>query len=69
MRNFCLLWPIRAPFRLVRLLLKTAGRVALLMFGFMLVMAGVIISFTIVGACIGIPLLLLGVALILRALF
>ena len=39
------------------------------MFGFVLVMIGVMISFTIVGACIGIPLILLGVSLILRGLF
>ncbi len=69
MRNSCLLWPIHAPFQLVRFLLKTAGRLALIIFGFVLVMAGVIVSFTIVGACIGIPLVLLGVTLILRALF
>lgn len=69
MNNSCLLWPITAPFRLARFFFKTVGRLALTIFGFVLVMAGVIVSFTIVGACIGIPLILLGVSLILRGLF
>ena len=69
MRNSCLLWPITAPFRLVRFLLKSAGRMALVVFGFVLVMVGVMVSFTVVGACIGIPLILLGASLILRGLF
>ena len=69
MRNSCLLWPITAPFRLVQFLLKSVGRLAFIAFGFVLVMVGVMISFTIVGACIGIPLMLLGLSLILRGLF
>jgi uncharacterized membrane protein HdeD (DUF308 family) len=69
MRNSCLLWPIVAPFRLVRFLLKTAGRLMLIILGFLSIMAGVMVSFTVVGACIGLPLILLGVSLILRGLF
>jgi len=69
MRNSCLLWPIVAPFRLACLFFKSAGRLMLVIFGFVSIMAGVIVSFTIVGACIGIPLILLGISLILRGLF
>jgi hypothetical protein len=69
MRNSCLLWPIVALGQVVRFLLKSAGRLAFILFGFVLVMVGVMVSFTIVGACIGIPLILLGVSLILRGLF
>ena len=69
MRNSCLLWPITAPVRMVRFLLKSAGRLAFIIVGFGLIMVGVMVSFTIVGACIGIPFILLGVSLILRGLF
>ena len=69
MRNSCLLRPIVIPLRLARFFLESAGRLLLIILGFVTIMAGVMVSFTVVGACIGIPLILLGISLILRGLF
>ena len=69
MKNSCLLWPVLAPFRLLGFLLKMAGRLVLIVVGFLIMIAGVIVSFTVIGACIGIPLILLGVFLVMRGLF
>ena len=69
MRNSCLLWPIMVPFRLVSFMIKTIGRLMLIILGFLVMIAGVIASFTVIGACIGIPLILLGILLVRRGLF
>ena len=69
MRNSCLLWPVLAPFRLVGFLLKMAGRLVLIVVGFLVMIAGVVVSFTVIGACIGIPLIILGIFLVMRGLF
>jgi hypothetical protein len=69
MSNSCLLWPVLAPVRLVGFLLKMVGRLVLIVVGFLVMIAGVIVSFTVIGACIGIPMILLGVFLVIRGLF
>ena len=69
MRNSCLLWPVLALFRLVGFLLKMAGRLVLIVVGFLVMIAGVVVSFTVIGACIGIPLIILGIFLVMRGLF
>ena len=69
MSNSCLLWPVLVPFRLASFFLRMAGRLALIIFGFLMMIAGVVASFTVIGACIGIPLILLGILLVRRGLF
>lgn len=65
----CLLWPVTLPFRLIAFFVSLAGRLALLLMGLVMIAVGVIVTFTVIGACAGIPLILLGVALVIRGLF
>ena len=65
----CLLWPFWAIWKLAKGILKLTGRVLSVVFGFILVVIGIIISMTVIGAIIGVPLAGLGVLLIIRGLF
>ncbi len=65
----CLLWPVTLPFRLIAIVIGLVGRLALLLGGLALITVGVIVTFTVIGACVGIPLILLGVSLVIRGLF
>lgn len=64
-----ILWPFWAIWRLVRLILELTGRLLGVVLGFVLVVVGLLISLTVIGAIVGIPLAGLGVLLILRGLF
>lgn len=64
-----LLWPFWALWRFVRLMLELTGRVLGIVIGFVLIAVGVLLSLTIVGAIVGIPLASLGALLIIRGLF
>ncbi len=64
-----LLWPFWALWRLVTLILELTGRLLAVMIGLVLVILGALISFTIVGALVGVPVALLGILLMLRGLF
>ena len=65
----CLFLPVTATARLFRLALKSIGRLALIIAGIGLMIAGVLISMTVIGACLGVPLMALGLSLIVRGLF
>ena len=60
---FVLLWG------LVRLLLNLVGRTVGVVVGFLLVVVGIAVSLTGVGAIVGIPLAILGGGLMLKGLF
>jgi hypothetical protein len=62
-------WPIAAVWDLLAFVLRLAGRLITGVIGLVLLMAGVLLSFTIVGAPIGIPLAIVGVLLLFRSLF
>lgn len=64
-----LLWPVKATWQLTAAILEVLGRMLSLVLGLLLVIIGVIVSLSVIGAVIGIPLMLLGFALILRGLF
>ncbi len=64
-----LLWPFRLLWRVVSLVVALTGRVIAIVLGSALVFVGVILTLTLVGAVIGIPLILLGLALVARGLF
>jgi hypothetical protein len=64
-----LLAPFRLVWRLLTAILTTTGRLLTGLFGLALIMLGVIMSLSVVGAVAGIPLTILGFALVLRALF
>lgn len=63
------MWLITWPFRLLFGIVKLVGRFAAAVIGLALMIAGGAVTFTIVGAFVGIPLAAVGLALFLRALF
>ena len=64
-----LLWPFYALWRLVTAILELTGRLVAGVLGLALVVAGGLLTATVVGAPVGIPLLLLGFLLVARSLF
>ncbi|OGO27769.1 MAG: hypothetical protein A2W33_08840 [Chloroflexi bacterium RBG_16_52_11] len=63
------LWPFWAIWRLISWIVLVTGRVIAVILGFLLMILGVIISFTIIGLIIGVPLILIGIMLVIRGLF
>ena len=64
-----LVWPVTALWRLLTGLMALVGRVVILALGFVLVVAGALLTVTVVGAVIGVPLMLVGVLLMVRSIF
>jgi hypothetical protein len=63
------LWPLVAIWRLLAIIVEMTGRFVAMVLGIILVIVGVIVSLTIVGAVVGIPLALIGLLLFFRGLF
>lgn len=63
------LWPFWLIWRLVAFVIEMTGRLVGLILGTLFIVVGVIISLTIVGAVLGIPLALFGLLLMARSLF
>ena len=63
------LWPFYALWRLLTFILNTTGRLLCAVLGIALMVLGTVVALTIVGAPLGVPLILLGVLLLARALF
>jgi len=53
----------------VSFILGLTGRLLAVILGFVLLVAGVLVTLTVLGAIIGIPLMIVGFALTLRGLF
>ncbi len=64
-----LLWPFYAIWRLLTFILNIIGRVLCAVLGIALMIAGVAIALSVVGAPVGIPLTALGFLLLVRAIF
>lgn len=64
-----LLWPFVALWRLLGVVLHVTSRIVCALLGFVLMIAGVALAMTVIGAPAGIPLSLLGFLLLVRALF
>ncbi len=64
-----LLWPFWAIWKLVETILLLTGRLVAVILGLVMMILGVVISLTVIGAIIGIPLFLIGLLLIFRGLF
>jgi len=64
-----LLWPFYAIWRLLTFVLILIGRLVSALLGIGLMIAGVAITLSVVGAPLGIPLASLGFLLLIRALF
>jgi hypothetical protein len=63
------LWPFVALWRFLALIVEFTGRLVAVILGAVLMIAGGVISLTVVGAIVGVPLAILGFLLILRGLF
>ena len=63
-----LLWPIVALLRLIEGIIVLGGRFLVMVLGMVFIFAGLLISLTIVGAIIGIPLALIGLLMVFRGL-
>lgn len=64
-----ILWPFYAIWKILTLILNITGRIICALIGIVMMVAGVAISMSIVGAIIGIPLASFGFLLSVRALF
>jgi hypothetical protein len=63
------LWPFAALWKLLAVIVEMTGRFVAMVLGIVLIVAGVIVSLTIVGAIVGIPLAFIGLLLLLRGVF
>ena len=63
------LWPFVAIWRLVAGIVELTGRLVAVILGAVFMIVGAIISVTVIGAVIGIPLGILGFMMALRGLF
>jgi hypothetical protein len=64
-----LLYPFWLIWRLVIWIIEATGRLIGAILGLVLMIAGVIVSLTVIGAVIGIPLIIFGFMLLVRSLF
>jgi len=64
-----LLWPFYAVWRLLTFVMSVVGRLLCAVLGLAVMVAGVLVTMSIVGAPIGIPLASVGFLLLIRALF
>lgn len=63
------LWPFAAIWKLLAVIVEMTGRFVAMVLGVVLILVGVIVSLTIVGAIVGVPLALVGLLLFLRGMF
>lgn len=63
------LWPFAAIWKLIAVIVEMTGRFLAMIIGIILMIVGGIISLTIIGAIIGIPLAIIGLLLFLKGIF
>ena len=70
-RTLCivLFWPIILVWRLATFITNVIGILLALVIGLALMMLGVFLSSTIVGIAVGVPLFILGLLLLVRAIY
>jgi hypothetical protein len=64
-----LLWPVYALWKFLATIIELTGRFVAILLGVVLMVAGALLCLTIVGAIVGIPLILFGAMLTLRGIF
>ncbi|NWF64374.1 MAG: hypothetical protein HXY38_08725 [Chloroflexi bacterium] len=62
------LWPFAAIWKLLAVIVEMTGRFVAMTLGVALLVVGVIISLTIIGAIVGVPLAIIGLLLFLRGM-
>ena len=63
------LWPFVALWRLVTGILVVTGRLVAVILGLVFILVGAVLSATVIGAILGVPLILFGGLLTIRGLF
>ena len=63
------LWPFVALWKLLAVIVEMTGRFVAMVLGIVLIIVGVIVSLTIIGAIVGVPLAIIGLLLLLRGIF
>lgn len=63
------LWPFVAIWKLLAAIVEFTGRFLAMILGIVFIVVGVLVSLTIVGAIVGIPLAIVGLLLLLRGIF
>ena len=63
------LWPFAAIWKLLAVIVELTGRLMALIIGFVLMLVGVLVSLTVIGAIVGIPLAIVGLLLFLKGIF
>lgn len=63
------LWPFIALWRLLALIVEMTGRFLAMVLGLVFIVVGIIVSLTVIGAIVGVPLAIVGLLLFLRGLF
>lgn len=64
-----LTWPFKALWSLTAFILEATGRLLAVLIGVVLMIVGILVSLTVIGAIIGVPIALFGFALVIRGLF
>ena len=64
-----ILWPLVALWDLLAFILRMTGRVVALVLGVALMVLGIVLTFTVIGAPVGIPVAIVGFLLLVRSLF
>lgn len=65
----CLTWPFVALWRLVAFIFELTGRFLVIVLGIVFMIVGVIVSLTVIGAIVGVPMILFGLMLVIRGFF
>lgn len=63
------LWPFAALWKLLAVIVELTGRFVAMVLGIVFIIVGVIVSLTIIGAIVGVPLAIIGLLLVLRGIF
>ena len=63
------LWPFVAVWKLLATIVEMTGRLLALIIGMLLMLIGGLISLTVIGAIVGIPLAIVGLLLFIRGIF
>ncbi|HEY5731070.1 MAG TPA: DUF5362 family protein, partial [Anaerolineales bacterium] len=63
------LWPFAAIWKLLAVIVEMTGRLVAMILGVVLMLVGGLVSLTIVGAIVGIPLAIVGLLLFLKGIF
>ncbi len=64
-----LLWPFIAVWRLIAAIVELTGRFVAMVLGLVFILVGGLVSLTVVGAIVGIPLAIVGLLLFLKGIF